>query len=320
MVKITEDMHQDIMNLYDNNISVQDIANAYNVCKDTIYSVIRKYRKQRTYKTLSEDEQLNIVYLYKNGMSTVELGKMYNFNHHVIEHILDLHNIPRRNNSECHRTYTIKEDYFDKVDDQNKAYILGFFYADGCNSMSKNTIHMSLQEDDFEILEKIRIEIGSNRELEYIDNTKKSVKDGFNYKNQYRLAVFNKHWCDRLSELGMVSAKSLVIQFPYFLDESLYPHFIRGVMDGDGCIYKQDKVYVVTITSTKQFCEKLQKIVYQELGIPSKLEEASNKNGITYVWKINRKADNKKFLDWLYEDAEMYMKRKHDIYLNKYCV
>ena len=32
--------------------------------------------------------------------------------------------------------YTFNKDYFERIDSKDKAYFLGFLYADGCNSIS----------------------------------------------------------------------------------------------------------------------------------------------------------------------------------------
>ena len=34
---------------------------------------------------------------------------------------------------------------------------------------------------------------------------------------------------------------------------------------------------------------------------------------------ITQKHLNKIFFDWLYKDANLYLKRKHDVYISKYC-
>lgn len=179
-------------------------------------------------------EEQNIVDMYtEQNMSTVKIAKVYGCNHHKIEHILEKHDIPRTGASR--RKYKLNEAYFDFIDNQNKAYILGFLFADGYNSIPKHTVTMSLQEDDKEILEKIRCEIGSEKELEFLDYSNKH-DFGYTYKNQWRLNMFSKHMCDSLDKLGMHQNKSLILEFPD-IDKSLYRHFIRGYFDGDGdCI------------------------------------------------------------------------------------
>lgn len=48
------------------------------------------------------------------------------------------------------RTYLLNEKYFDIIDSEKKAYILGFIYADG--SVCRTTLNISLSEKDIEIL------------------------------------------------------------------------------------------------------------------------------------------------------------------------
>lgn len=272
----------------------------------------RKHYKQY----LFSDEQKNLIKnLYESGKTTKEIGNMFNVSYKTIARLLQKLDVQLIGNGQ--RQYELNECYFDTIDTGNKAYILGFLYADGCNSLEKSTISMALEEGDRDILERIRLEVGSAKELVFIDYSNKH-DFGYTYKNQYRLLFFSAHMCESLALHGMTPRKSLSLSFPSISDD-LLPHFIRGYIDGDGCIYKQNGVYIVTITSTKQFCEKIQSVVYEKLGINSKIEEASNKNGITYVWKVSKKSDTKKFLDWVYDNAEMYLKRKHDVYVTKYC-
>lgn len=113
----------------------------------------------------------------------------------------------------------------------------------------------------------------------------------------------------------MIPNKSLDLKFPD-ISPLLYPHFIRGYFDGDGSIYinKQKHRITVTITSTKQFCEKIKDITEKELGIFCGIYDASCHNGITKVNSMSGKSAVK-FLDWIYKDADLYMERKY----NKYC-
>lgn len=86
--------------------------------------------------------------------------KKYGCSHKKIARVLESYHIPRTN--KCHEIISIKRRIFDCIDNQDKAYILGL-YADGCNYMPKQTVSMSLQEEDFDILERIRLTIGSEK-------------------------------------------------------------------------------------------------------------------------------------------------------------
>lgn len=264
----------------------------------------------------SDEQERKIVNLYQNeDMSTVKIGKLFSCSHKKIARVLDSYGIQRTGVGR--RKYKINEEFFDNIDTQDKAYILGFLYADGCNYMPKQTVSMSLQEDDFEILEKIRTCIGNERPLEYIDYSNKH-DFGYTYKNQYRLLIFSKHICDSLNDVGMTPNKSLTLEFPE-IDKDLYRHFIRGYFDGDGSIYRRyinenNKPITLTITSTLSFLQKIQQIISDELHIYAGIYDASNNNGITKVLSMTKES-SKIFMDWLYLDANLYMQRKYDRYL-----
>lgn len=162
----------------------------------------------------------------------------------------------------------------------------------------KTTISLSLQEKDRDILEKLRIDAGSNKPLRFISSERKRNNgEGYNYKDKYALTVCNKHWCERLSELGCVPNKSLVLKFPDYLSDEMLPHFIRGYFDGDGCIVNaKSGNHNINLTSTKDFCISVQNIVFNLFGIKSYIHPASNKNGITSVWTLSKNRILRHFL------------------------
>lgn len=259
----------------------------------------------------TQEQEKDIIDMYVNqNISTVKIGKKYGCSHKKIARVLESYHIPRTN--KCHRIYPLNEEFFDCIDNQDKAYILGFLYADGCNYMPKQTVSMSLQEEDFDILERIRLTIGSEKPLEYLDYTNKH-DFGYTYENQWRLLLFSKHMCESLNNIGMTPKKSLTLEFPD-IDPSLYRHFIRGYFDGDGTIGKNYS----GLLSTKQFCQKVQNILFDELGINSIIYEASNHNGITMDLRLWKK-ETTQFLSWLYKDANLYLQRKYDRYVKYFC-
>lgn len=267
----------------------------------------------------SEDQEKEIIDMYTNQkISTVKIGKYFSVGHKTIAKVLQKYNIPRTNVGR--RRYDLDEHYFDSIDTPNKAYILGLFYADGYNSLDKRTIRLQLQYTDKDILEDIRKELNSEKPLKFIRCSDKVASNGFISKDMYQLEIYSSHMCQVLEKLGMVQNKSLVLTFPTFLDESLYVHFIRGYFDGDGsfCPHYTKKGWfqaLVTITSTEVFCESCLNIIRRETGVGGGIYDASSHNGITKVIYISGTNQAKKFFEWLYKDAELYLKRKHDLYI-----
>lgn len=274
-----------------------------------------------TYKDFSDAEMKDIVEMYKNGYSTVKIGEKYNIGNKSIAKVLDIFGIKRIRNGV--RKYKLDEHYFDFIDTPNKAYCLGLLYADGSNYPPKQTISISLEEHDKYILERMREELKSGKELEYLDYSNKNDY-GYNYSNQYRLSVHSKHMSDELEHKGMVKSKSLVLEFPKFIDEEFIKYFILGYFDGDGsyCPHylKSGKFQpLITFTSTESFCKDLQTYLRNKLGIPcGNIYDASCHNGITKVLSFSGTKQVKTFLDWLYTDADMYLPRKYEKYKNSY--
>lgn len=284
---------------------------------ESIYNVECIERKNYKKYIFTDEQKSLVTKLYKEFGSSVDVGKMFNVSHKVIAKILEEKGIKRT--AAKKRKYQINENYFDIIDTPNKAYILGFLWADGCNFPQKGTVSMSLEEQDKDILECIRNEIGSEHPLEFIDYSKKN-DFGYVYKNQYRLLFFSSHMCESLENIGMVPNKSLIVTFPK-ISNHLIKHFIRGLFDGDGSVYRHkyknrnSYQHTLTITSTLMLCKELVDIVKTELDINCHIYDASNHNGITKVFNISGKKQIKKFMDWIYNEADLKLQRKYDRYI-----
>ena len=251
----------------------------------------------------------DIIYMYTKEMkSTLEIGEKYNIRKSEIRIILINEGIKLRKNSKANRIYSFNSHYFDNFSTPNQAYILGLLYADGNNSLKYNRIKLSLIEKDKDVLEKISKELKNEKPL-LIEYREK-------YDPMYTLVLYNHYLCVRLNNLGMVPCKSLTLQFPEWMDESLYSHFIRGYFDGDGCISKTGRGAKCNIVSSYDFCIYLSKFLEEKLDIYSVVYHAENPQ--TGRLFINRKDDTKKFVDYMYKNADLYMNRKHDIYIKKF--
>lgn len=269
----------------------------------------------------TQEQLLDIRESYINGESSVKIGKRYGISHKPI--LKELHNMGIEvDQKRFVRKYKLNESFFDNINTPNKAYIMGLLHSDGSNNIDKSTISISLQEDDKDILEQIRLEVNSEKPLEYLDYSDKH-DFGYTYKNQYRLLLFSKHMCEELNNKGITPNKSLTIGFPNWLNTNLIPHYVRGVYDGDGSIYRSYRndnnlPITVTITATESFCKVLKDICKKELNISAGIYDASCHNGITKVFTLSGRNIAKKFLDWIYQDADLFLQRKYDRYCKYY--
>ena len=53
------------------------------------------------------------------------------------------------------RKLKFNENYFEKIDSEQKAYFLGLFYADSCVHAKCNSTSISLQKKDINILKSL---------------------------------------------------------------------------------------------------------------------------------------------------------------------
>ena len=260
----------------------------------------------------TSNDIINMKSMYDSGNSLRKIAKYYGVHYNSIYSIFKKNGFAIRSYSYSNRKHYINENYFDNIDTQNKAYFLGLLFADGCNC-SNNRIILSLQEKDKHILESLVKELECNYEIK---TTKYNEKNS-NWQNQCKLDITNKHMSHVLYDIGMVYAKSLVLDFPKDIPEYLIPHFLRGYMDGDGCIYFKEGRYFCSITSTEKFCLKIQDIL-SKIGVETHLYNTKNENTSTRTLYIWNKDSCKKFLDYIYNDAELYLFRKYNIYINKF--
>lgn len=301
-----------IISLYKSGMLQREIANIYNTSSTSIARVLRS--EGITSKvTISEEDECRMVSAYKNGMTVREIAKKFNVGEKRASGILKKHNVNILLSCERPSKYSLNEQYFDDIDTQDKAYILGFLYADGCNC--RNHISICLQERDKEILDKISFALGSNRPLRFIDY---SHRDG-DCQNQYSLTVTNKHMANKLIDLGMVQNKSLVLEFPEWLNKDFYRHFVRGYFDGDGYVSKNYYNAKLSIVSTKAFCESVQTILHEDVGINASIYLChKNELTTTRTLQISGRNQIRKFLDYIYNDANLYLQRKYNIYQSLY--
>jgi hypothetical protein len=193
---------------------------------------------------------------------------------------------------------------FDSIDSEEKAYWLGFLYADGYVSLEKYGIELSLQLSDTEHLEKFK------KFLKWSNAVK---KDSFRCRVSFR----NKHLHSRLIELGCLQQKSLILKFPNNkqVPDYLINHFIRGYIDGDGCIYiykAVSKTYsspALNILGTEEFLNTLKKCKnWRDIKIYKKSKQQART--LNYCGKYVVE-----MLDEIYANSTIYLDRKYEKYL-----
>lgn len=216
------------------------------------------------------------------------------------------------------------EHIFDSIDTEEKAYWLGFIYADGyiSNSPISNdsdyiayNFELGLSEKDYDHLVKFKNFLNCSKDI-YTDSTIKSLNG--NEQKEYkrcRLCLTNQHFWNTLNKLGCTPNKTKKCLFPQrsiFTKEKFIYDFIRGFIDGDGTLsYGNNgskKIPQLSILGTYEML----------LGISHYLGHNSiNKVSDTDVI-LNLKYNGNKAVyleSLLYKNAKVYLDRKYEKYL-----
>lgn len=251
--------------------------------------------------------EIEKMYLEDN-LTPAQIGEKFGSKRYQINYLLEKHGI-QKSVSQAKRKYSLNENYFDEIDTPNKAYILGFLYADGYNNRINNTVVLSLNREDREILEKINKEIGSTKPLFESNYT---PDDGVE-RHMLILTMASKHMCESVEKWGLVQNKTFTITFPDFLKEDLIPHFVRGYFDGDGCACStSDKGrprFQITLMSSTQFCNGL--IDYLETqNIHFHINQPLRKSKKNKIVRSGNNKELPKFINLIYKDADLYLERK----------
>jgi hypothetical protein len=208
---------------------------------------------------------------------------------------------------------------FDNIDSEEKAYWLGFIFADGYVSEKGYHFEISLKLEDKEHLEKFNKFIGCS--IEGKVKIGDSICNGKSFK-RCRWSCVNKHLHSSLVELGCIPKKSLILKFPdisLFKSKDLIRHFIRGYFDGDGCISyrtKQHDHMMAVVLGTSEFLNEMQK--YLPFNAIRKLQyNDKSKSEITRTLNYYGES-GLKFIDFLYQNSTIFLNRKYERYL-EYC-
>lgn len=261
-------------------------------------------------------EKENIVDMYINKrMSSLDISKIYGTNASAICYLLNKFGVERRNDKNKSK-FILNHNVFDIIDSKEKAYWLGFIFADGF--ITKDSyVGVALNSEDKKHLEKFRQFLESN----HIIHTYKCSENCFSNLNNYYCKIIFKseHMSNILKEYGCIEHKSLFLEFPKKIEQKFYKDFIRGYFDGDGSFSFSKKSYDFKITGTKEFLLEIIEILNfnLDLGMSEKnLYKRYNNDKNTFTTSIGNKAKVKKFLDYIYKDSTIYLDRKYIKYLD----
>lgn len=199
----------------------------------------------------------------------------------------------------------VNDHYFDNIDTAEKAYWLGFLLADGTVS-DKYRIEFCLQDQDKYAVENFREAINSKHDI-----CKKVVRRFVNW----RISFCSKAMAEALATLGCWPRKTYNKILP-IINQSLYSHFMRGYVDGNGSTHLSycNSLTVQITTGSQIFAQQLQELLYQYDIICCIKQDQRTVS--TYRIDFNL-INSGKLLDWCYQDSteKTRLYRKYEKYL-----
>lgn len=235
--------------------------------------------------------------LYTTGKLVKDICVLTNLTEYRVYNILKKFKVTKTN-SEAKRLYNIDDSIFENIDTEEKAYWLGFLFADGYNNTDNGSVTLGLSNYDYDILVKFTNFLKTNKKIRRNNDTSSKVV----IENRKISSDLNKH--------GMVKKKTHILKFPK-IDEKLERHFIRGYFDGDGCITYGKIIGVsatVSIVSTKDFLDKINEKININFSYTKRHKDRDD-NILTITTGGIRNILY--FFDYIYQDSTIYMDRKH---------
>lgn len=132
----------------------------------------------------------------------------------------------------------IRHNFFNNINFEEQAYLLGFIFADGCVNEERHTLSININKQDqyiIDLLKDISPEAYTREQKSY-----KSIATvrGRQVKNHgsIRTNISSKILIEDLKKYGVIQNKTYTdMHLPIVSDDILLKHFIRGYFDGDGC-------------------------------------------------------------------------------------
>ncbi len=319
MKRLPQTTIDEIIKLYQTGITPTNIAAQFGIRNNSVTRLLRKNGILRNQLIRTSQQTIQIILQdYANGISSEIIAKKLNINGSTVCRILKRNGIAIRPATQNKRKYTIVQDFFSVIDTEAKAYFLGLMYADGSLSQGGSGIKITLQEIDKDILE-----VFSNIIYGFVKlrRTPRELEDGrIVYDRTFNIYCERMH--QDLCKLGCPPAKTFDIRLPTseMVPTHLMPHFVRGYFDGDGCICITNPARPrIDFSSNGIFIDQLIEYLTAN-GIRCNRPGFNEKNPLSGNVQLTCPDNVVSAYEFLYKDATIYMKRKHNTFQQMFCL
>jgi len=193
--------------------------------------------------------------------------------------------------------------FFSRINNEVRAYWLGYLYADG-------SVYVSGSDRRVELLSKDRDIFKFAKAIRYpVKKVKKIKKDGRKY---YEIVLSSKQVTEDLIRWGCIPNKARRLKNLPSIPKNLLHHFVRGFFDGDGGIYFYNSKYLTfNLCGSKEFLENIQQILINKCRL-NRTKFGSTGEVYTMIYSGNKQCV--RIFRWLYNNATVYMSRKKNVF------
>ena len=297
---------EEFISIYNKLKSSIKVAEYYGVCKKTILKYAKRIGYKNKYRNELSAEEIKYVLSNYNLKTSINLAKELNVSKSYITKIWRENNLSGKQT----RRYYLNENYFEVIDTNDKAYILGVIASDGC--VYKREHHVGVLSFTFHIQEKDIIDILIKYiKLEYKEHTT---------ENRISLQINSDKIVSDLKKYNITPRKTWIYS-PYILkDDSLMWAYIRGYFDGDGSIYYANKKENTPSSYEISFCGNKNTMnffnnFFHKFDIKSYIHKDNRRKYSQdfYIVRIKENKSKSKFIKYLYENCkDVKLNRKYN--------
>ena len=293
--KFPEYIKTEAIGLYKTNKSIVAVSKKLGVPKSTIAQWVKGMAPEKSkFKRKNKETVALATKLYNNGYTTYQIEAELGIAAETVQRWMRKAGIIRHRGPQ---SKVQNENFFETIDNEEKAYYLGWLMADANLSITNGqySLKIHIGNKDSCVIEQFLRDINAS----YIPYNKTN-KEG--YESVY-ISITSIQMCKDLMNYGIQPRKSGNEIFPEIPLE-LEKHFIRGYFDGDGitCIKKEKRSGFI---APHNVLEEIQ----ARLNTDYKMRHCgSETSGVEYFQ--SGKKFSKKLYDYIYTDATIWMPRK----------
>lgn len=269
-------------------------------------------------KIRTTDLEIEVIDLYQQGFSADKiLQKIKKFKtRKSVYDILKKHDVETKSRDSYH--YSRNSTYFQRIDTKDKAYLLGLAITDGWIGKDGTFGFSSTDQELTELFPKY-LQTEAGRGITLIDSKNHKIfEHEILKKPAWQFAIKDKIIQLSLKNLGFQFDKTFN-EFIPSIQEQFEPHLLRGIFDGDGCIYSlsnEKQPGLIIYSGSKLLLKQFSSLVFKHLQI-----DLPEIKPATTIFKIAYYRNDcvREIGKLLYRDSEkLRLIRKHSIWSGFY--